>query len=222
MSPVSTGSYSINSLTSATISFPVSDGNNIMITVDEIDKASSDMLLTLYDNFGNVAADSKQLEFTVKNFCLDVTCQLSLLRTFRDWPTNLAAKLYINETVAAEVNSTSSNIVDFIFKPYDILTMKIVHDPSTPAIPDGFVAGVYFGMDALSIWYSNLYYTPMVLNKAICSNLPPPPPNPTGSPFGGLLYPITQEQIKELLARTGISYSTLWYRETEAVNSILV
>ena len=42
-----TGSYSVNSLTSATISFPVSDGNNIMITVDEIDKASSDMLLTL-------------------------------------------------------------------------------------------------------------------------------------------------------------------------------
>ena len=223
MSPVSTGSYSVTSLTSATISFPVSDGSNIMITVDEIDKASSDMLLTLYDNFGNVVADSKQLEFTVKNFCLDVTCEVSLERTPIGWPTNLAAKLYINETVVAEVNSSTSNSVNFNFKPYDILKMKIVHDPSTPAIPDGFEAGVYFGSDALSLWRSNLYYTPMVLNSASCSNLPPPPPpNPTGSPFGGLLYPITQEQIKEFLARTGTSYSTLWYRETEAVNRMFV
>ena len=220
---VFSGPYTVTNSEPATISFSVTDGSTISINFDIVSTPSSAMLFTLFDNEMTPVADSQQLEFPVGNSCLSTTCSVTFARTMLGWPSNLAAKFYINETLAAEVNDTANNII-FNIAQYDVLKMKIVLDPSTPAIPDGLFAGVLSGGFPLIMWYSNYYFTPMVLNNAICSNNPPPPPppNPTGSPFGGLLYPITQEEIIAFLVRTGTSYSTLWYRETEAVNSILV
>ena len=210
----SQGFYTITNSQPLIISFPVTDGSKITISFDNVTPLSSDILFTLFDNEMTPVADLKQLEFPVANNCLSTTCAVSFSRTAIGWPSNLAAKFYINETVAAEVNDTANNI-NFNIAQYDILKMKIFHDPSTPSIPDNLIAGVTAAGFPLIMWYSNIYFTPMILNSASCSNPPPPPPpNPTGSPFGGLLYPITQEEIDLFLARTGTSYSTFWYRET--------
>lgn len=208
------GTYTVTNSQPATISFPVESGKTITINYASVTTPSNAMLFTLFDDEMNPVADSQQLEFPAANYCVSTTCAVLFSRTPIGWPTNLAVKFYINEALAAEVNTTA-NFINLDIAQYDVLKMKIVLDPSTPAIPDGLFAGVLAGANPLIMWYSNYYFTPMILNNTTCSNTPPPPPpNPTGSPFGGLLYPITQQEINEFLARTGTSYSTLWYRET--------
>ena len=176
---VSTGSYVVTTSEPVIISFPVTDGSKISIIFDLMDKESSDMLFALHDNVGNVVANSKQLEFPVLNPCQSDTCNLLFLGTAKDWSSNLAAKLYINGTVAVEFNITTPIANYFDIKPYDILDIKIVHDPKTPAIPNGLAFSLIFGETQIAVWYSNVYYAPFIYNSASCSNRPPP--IPTGS-----------------------------------------
>ena len=225
---VSVQTLSVKSSEPATAYFQVSTDSIISISFDQVSSASSSMLFTLKDNAGNTIIDSKSRQFIVPNECRSSECSLTYSRT-GVWKENVVADLKVNNQLVAELGKNYPNPITFNVVQGDLVTIEIVTDPLEPIIDDGLTVSVQFGPVTLLTWYSNYYFSPMVAPSVGCSNPPPPPPpNPTGSPFGGLLYPITQEQIKEFLARTGTSYSTLWYRETvpdnfaDGRNNILV
>ena len=58
-----------------------------------------------------------------------------------------------------------------------------------------------------SEWYSNLYFTPMIVTNNCTATFPP-------SPFGGVLVPVPPEALNEFLKANSAPLSTLWYAIT--------
>ena len=56
-------------------------------------------------------------------------------------------------------------------------------------------------------WYSNLYFTPMIVTNNCTATFPP-------SPFGGVLVPVPPEALNEFLKSNSAPLSTLWYAIT--------
>lgn len=152
---------------------------------------------------GQVVQDSKGLKFLVANPCQSVGCSFQLSRSF-SWSATVYANFKINGTIVATLNDTVQ-ATDVIFNFADILSIKIGGNVAT--IPDDSAIFVNYLTDPFFAWYANSIHTPLTF-PGIC----------TPSPFGGLLAPLTKEQIQKFLDSIGTSYSTLWYRETENLN----
>ena len=193
-----------------TVNFNVTQGSQISISFNvPAQPPGSFVRFQLYnqaDGNGQLVQDSKNLKFSVLNTCTEGSYCTLAFQCSRDWVPNVFAQFKINGTIVATLNDTTT-AQDVSFKAFDILSVEIVGNPVD--IVDNLIVAVVENQFTL-FWFSNSYFTPML---ATGNCLPPSPPIP--SPFGGLLIPMTQEQIDLFLKTIGTSYSTLWYRETE-------
>ena len=129
------------------------------------------MFSFLFDNEMTPVADSQQLNSQLK-LLLGTTCSVTFAE--QCWLAfNLAAKFYINETLAAEVNDTANNII------FGYCTIWCFEDEDCPRSQHS--SNSWRFICRRSLWWLPAYhvvlyyyFTPMVLNNAICSNNPPP------------------------------------------------
>ena len=212
--PSNTADYGIN--------FKVQKGDEILITfVPDAPVSTTAYAYRVYNaaniegyssstttRNGSLIIGSRARNFQVINPCTgSCTYQIQTTTLSSLWrASGVSIVVFVNGVQQTGKFDGQSNYNYNVLKG-DVITYQI--NSTNPTVASGLNAATYDIGPFVKFfeWYSNLYFTPMIVTNNCTATFPP-------SPFGGVLVPVPPEALKEFLKANSAPLSTLWYAIT--------
>ena len=154
---------------------------------------------------GAIIARSRSRDFQVINPCTgSCTYQIQTTNLPTLWmQSGVSIVVFVNGVQQGSFDGQSN--YNYNVLKGDVITYQI--NSTNPNVEPGLNAATtdFNTIAKILDWYSNLYFTPMIVTNN-CTTTPLPP-----SPFGGVLVPVPPEALKKFLKANSASLSTLWY-----------
>ena len=154
---------------------------------------------------GSLIIGSRSRNFQVINPCTS-SCNYGISTSAPStWQgTGVSIEVFVN---GVQTGQFSGNFYSYNVVKGDVITYQV--KTLSPSVPAGLSASTSDLAASVKVfdWYSNLYFTPMIVTNNCTATFPP-------SPFGGILVPVPPEALKEFLKANSASLSTLWYAIT--------
>ena len=156
---------------------------------------------------GSLIIGSRSRNFQVINPCASsCTYRISTTSGSLSWSAlGLSIEVFINGV--KQTDKFNGRNYNYNVVKGDVITYQI--NSTTPNVESGLNAFTT-DVDTSStffVWYSNLYFTPMIVTNNCTATFP-------SSPFGGVLVPVPPEALQEFLKANSAPLSTLWYAIT--------